>query len=57
MSTIKNCKIIYVFDKGQIIEQGNYGHLVSLKGHFYKLEQGLLNQNQEEPITSHQVLN
>ncbi|CAK70070.1 unnamed protein product (macronuclear) [Paramecium tetraurelia] len=57
MSTIKNCKIIYVFDKGQIIEQGNYGHLVNLKGHFYKLEQGLLNQNQEEPITSHQVLN
>ncbi|CAD8161298.1 unnamed protein product [Paramecium pentaurelia] len=55
MSTIKNCKIIYVFDKGQIIEQGNYVHLVNIKGHFYKLEQGLLNK--EEQITSQQILN
>ncbi|CAK80007.1 unnamed protein product (macronuclear) [Paramecium tetraurelia] len=55
ISTIKNCKVIYVFDKGQVIEQGDYNFLVSQKGHFYHLEQGLLNQNQENEMSFQQV--
>ena len=40
ISTIKNSDIIYVFEKGQIIEQGSYGELLSQKGYFYNLERG-----------------
>ncbi|CAD8083497.1 unnamed protein product [Paramecium sonneborni] len=54
ISTIKNCKVIYVFDKGQVIEQGDYNYLVSQRGHFYNLEQGLLNQYQENEISFQQ---
>lgn len=30
-----------VFEKGMIAETGTYEELISLKGHFYKLEKGL----------------
>lgn len=40
LETIKNSETIYVFDKGQIVEQGNYGNLVDMKGYFYNLERG-----------------
>ena len=40
IDTIKNSDVIYVFDKGQIVEAGNYEQLVSKKGYFYNLERG-----------------
>ncbi|CAD8069741.1 unnamed protein product [Paramecium primaurelia] len=54
ISTIKNCKVIYVFDKGQVIEQGDYNYLVNQKGHFYHLEQGLLNQDLQNEMSFQQ---
>ncbi len=37
LDTIKNSKIIYVFDKGRVAESGNYDDLMALKGYFYNL--------------------
>lgn len=37
LSTIKNCNRILVFDKGSIVEDGNYDELLEKKGVFYKL--------------------
>ncbi|MCF0129153.1 MAG: peptidase domain-containing ABC transporter, partial [Pseudobutyrivibrio sp.] len=34
LSTIKNCDMIYVMDKGKIIEQGNHRELISLGGKY-----------------------
>ena len=40
IDTIKNSEMIYVFEKGKIVEQGNYSSLVQLRGYFYNLERG-----------------
>lgn len=40
IETIKNSDEIYVFEKGKIVESGNYSSLVSKKGYFYNLERG-----------------
>jgi len=37
LSTVMNCDRILVMDKGQIVEQGNYGQLMEQKGLFYRL--------------------
>lgn len=37
LDTIKNSKIIYVFDKGRVAEQGKYEELMERKGYFYNL--------------------
>ena len=37
IDTIKNSDVIYVFEKGQIVESGNYNELVSKRGYFYNL--------------------
>ena len=37
MDTIKNSDIIYVFEKGEIVESGNFNNLVAKKGYFYNL--------------------
>jgi len=39
LSTIENADTIYVLEKGQIVESGNYQELIALKGSFYKLAQ------------------
>jgi ABC-type multidrug transport system fused ATPase/permease subunit len=41
LDTIKNSKIIYVFDKGRVAELGNYEDLMDRKGYFYNLEKGI----------------
>ncbi len=40
IETIKNSDVIYVFEKGKIVEEGTYQKLLGLKGHFYNLEKG-----------------
>lgn len=40
MDTIKNSDIIYVFERGEIVESGNFNNLVAKKGYFYNLERG-----------------
>ena len=40
IETIKNSDEIFVFEKGKIVESGNYEALVEKKGYFYNLEHG-----------------
>jgi len=37
MDTIKNSDIIYVFERGEIVESGNFKDLIAKKGYFYNL--------------------
>ena len=37
LSTIRNCDIIYVLHKGEVVEQGNHQSLLDKKGYYYKL--------------------
>lgn len=38
ISTIKDSDKIFVFEEGNIVEQGKYEELINKKGIFYKLE-------------------
>ena len=40
METIKNSDIIHVFERGTIVESGNFTELISKRGYFYNLEKG-----------------
>jgi subfamily B ATP-binding cassette protein MsbA len=37
LSTIKNADLIFVFKKGEVVEQGNHDELLLLKGEYFKL--------------------
>ena len=37
LATIKNCDVIIVMDKGEIIEQGSHEELLDKKGQYYRL--------------------
>lgn len=37
LSTIKNCDLIYVMNKGKVIESGTHDELIKLKGLYYEL--------------------
>jgi ATP-binding cassette subfamily B protein len=37
LSTIRNCDVIYVMDKGKVVEEGNHKELLAKKGLYYKL--------------------
>jgi ATP-binding cassette subfamily B (MDR/TAP) protein 1 len=47
LSTIQQADIIYVIDKGRLIEKGTYGELLALKGMFWELAR---QQELENPI-------
>ena len=52
LATVKNCDIIIVLDKGEIIEQGSHEELLERKGQYYRLwemQQGNFKVQQEEP--------
>jgi len=37
LSTVKDCDVILVMDKGQIVEQGSHDELMKLKGYYHML--------------------
>lgn len=37
LSTIKNCDVIYVLEKGKVIESGNHEDLLNKQGYYYNL--------------------
>ena len=37
LTTVKNSDIIFVMDKGNIVESGNHKELLALKGKYYEL--------------------
>lgn len=37
LATIRECDIIYVMDKGKIVEKGDHDSLINKKGYYYKL--------------------
>ena len=39
ISTIRNCDVIFVIEKGIVVEQGSYDALMSAKGVFYEINQ------------------
>ena len=52
LATVKNCDIIIVLDRGEIIEQGSHEELLERKGQYYRLwemQQGNFKVQQEEP--------
>ena len=40
IETIQNSDCIFVFDRGEIVESGDYKELIDAKGQFYNLEKG-----------------
>lgn len=42
LTTIRNCDILFMLDKGKVVEQGSYDKLSSIEGgHFNKLKAGM----------------
>jgi len=41
IDTIKNSNLIFVFERGRVIEKGDYDQLMQRKGYFYALEKGI----------------
>jgi ATP-binding cassette, subfamily C, bacteriocin exporter len=37
LSTVRDCDIIYVMDKGKVVEEGDHESLLKKKGYYYKL--------------------
>ena len=37
LSTIRNCDCIFVFEHGQLVEQGNHDELLKKQGKYYKM--------------------
>jgi ABC-type multidrug transport system fused ATPase/permease subunit len=40
IETILDADRIYLFDRGEILEEGSYAQLIANKRHFYNLERG-----------------
>lgn len=55
LATVKNCDLIIVLDKGQIVEQGTHEELLERKGQYYRLwemQQGNFKIQEEDTAVS-----
>lgn len=53
LATVKNCDLIIVLDKGQIVEQGTHEELLERKGQYYRLwemQQGNFKIQEEDTV-------
>lgn len=57
LSTIRNCDIIYVMDKGKVVEEGDHESLLKEKGYYYKLYISQVGSIEEKEIIYKDDLN
>lgn len=50
LSTIRNCDIIYVMDKGQVVEVGDHETLLKKKGYYYRLYESQVGEIESKTI-------
>lgn len=53
LSTVKNCDVIIVMDKSEIVEQGNHEELLEKQGQYYRLwemQQGNFNVDNKSEV-------
>ena len=50
LSTIRNCDIIYVMDKGQVVEVGDHETLLNKKGYYYRLYESQVGEIESKRI-------
>jgi ATP-binding cassette subfamily B protein len=51
VSTVKDCDIIFVLEKGQVLEQGTHAELLALGGYYADLHQKQLLEEELEQVT------
>ena len=60
LSTIRNCDIIYVMDKGTVVEVGDHETLLNKKGYYYRLYESQVGEIESKSIDespqNHEVL-
>jgi len=57
LSTIRNCDIIYVMDKGQVVEVGDHETLINKKGYYYRLYESQVGEIESKTIEEGQENN
>lgn len=57
LSTIRNCDIIYVMDKGRVVEVGDHESLLRKKGYYYRLYISQVGSFEEKEIVFNENLN
>ena len=57
LSTIRSCDIIYVMDKGKVVEQGDHETLLKKKGYYYRLYISQVGSLEEKEIIFDKSLN
>lgn len=57
LSTIRSCDIIYVMNKGKIVEEGDHESLLKKKGYYYRLYISQVGSIEEKEIIYKDNLN